>query len=63
MLKSHIDLNFDVLHADTNNRYVDNIDIRLVNLGRFAIFSKYKLTYSSGKKLVMLILWVYCINF
>ena len=30
---SYLELNFDVLHAATNNRYVDGNDIRLVNLG------------------------------
>ena len=40
-------LNFDVLHAATNNRYVnDNVE-RLVNLG--PLFKIYKLATSSGK--------------
>ena len=51
MLNSYIELNFDVLHAATNNRYVDGNDIRLVNLGPIALFSNYKLTTSSGKHL------------
>ena len=51
MLNSYLDLDFDVLHAVTNNRYVDDIDIRLVNLGPIALFSNYKLTTSSGKHL------------
>ena len=50
-LKSYLDLNFDVLHAATNNRYADGNDIRLVNLGPIALFSNYKLTTSSGKHL------------
>ena len=33
LLNSYLELNFDVLHAATNNRYVDGNDIRLVNLG------------------------------
>ena len=49
MLNGYLDLTFDVLHAATNNRYVDNNDIRLVNLGPIAMFSNYKLTTSSGK--------------
>ena len=49
LLNSYLDLNFDVLHAATNNRYVDGNDIRLVNLGPIALFSTYKLTTSSGK--------------
>ena len=51
LLYSYIELNFDVLHAATNNRYVDAKDIGLVNLGPVAIFSNYKLTTSSGKHL------------
>ena len=51
LLNSYLELNFDVLHATTNNRYVDNNDIRLVNLGPIALFSNYKLTTSSGKHL------------
>ena len=49
LLNSYLELNFDVLHAATNNRYVDGNDIRLVNLGPIALFSNYKLTTSSGK--------------
>ena len=51
MLNSYLELNFDVLHAATNNRYVDGNDIRLVNLGPIALFINYKLTTSSGKHL------------
>ena len=51
MLNSYLGINFDVLHAATNNRYVDGNDIRLVNLGPIALFSNYKLTTSSGKHL------------
>ena len=51
MLKNYLELNFDVLHAATNNRYVDGDDIRLVNLGAIALFSKYKSTTSSLKHL------------
>ena len=51
LLKSYLDLNFDILHAATNNRYVDGNDIRLVNLGPIALFSKYKSTALSGKHL------------
>ena len=42
-------LNFDVLHAATNNRYVDGDDFRLVNLGPIVLFSISKLVTSSGK--------------
>ena len=51
LLNSYLDLNFDVLHARTNNRYANDNDIRLVNLGPIALFSNYKLTTSSGKHL------------
>ena len=49
LLNSYLEINFDVLHAATIDRYVDD-DIRLVNLGAIALFSNYKLT-SSGKHL------------
>ena len=49
LLNSYVELNFDVLHAANNNRYVDANDIRLVNLAPIALFSNYKLTTSSGK--------------
>ena len=51
MLNSYLELNVDVLHAVTKNRYVDANDIRLVNLGPIALFSNYKLTTSSSKHL------------
>ena len=51
MLNSYIELNFDVLQAATDNRYVDANDIILVNLGLVAIISNYKLTTLSGKHL------------
>ena len=51
LLNSYLELKFDVLHAVNNNRYVDGIDIRLVNLGPIGLFSNYKLTTSSGKHL------------
>ena len=51
LLNSYLELNFDVLHAATNNRYVERNDIRLVNLGSIGLFSNYKLTTSSGKHL------------
>ena len=51
LLNSYLELNFDVLHAVTNNRYADGNDIKLVNLGPIALFSNYRLTTSSGKHL------------
>ena len=44
-------MNFDVLNAATNNRYVDNDNIWLINLAVIAFFSNFKLTTSSGKHL------------
>ena len=46
-----LELNFDVLHGASNNRYADDNDIRLLSLGPIALFSKYKLATSSGKHL------------
>ena len=51
MLNSYLELNFDVLHAATGNRYADGDDIRFVNLAVITLFSIYKLTTSSGKHL------------
>ena len=51
LLNSYIDLNFDVLHANDDTRYVNNDESRLVNLGPVALFTNYKLTTSSGKHL------------
>ena len=51
MLNSYLDLNFDVLHAATGNRYVDNLDIRLVNIGPIALLSNCTSKTSSGKHL------------
>ena len=51
MLNSYLELNFDVLQAASNNRYVDASDIRLVKQGPIVLFSNFKLTTSSGKHL------------
>ena len=51
LLNSYITLDFDVVHAATNNRYADGNCIRLVNLGPVALFGNYKLAISSGKHL------------
>ena len=37
-LNSYLDLNFDIVHAASNNRYADDNDIRFFNLGPFAFF-------------------------
>ena len=49
MLGTLLRLNFDVLNAATNNRYVNGNDIPLVIEGPIALFSNYKLASSSGK--------------
>ena len=51
LLNSYLELNFDVLHAATGNRYADGDDKRSVNLCPIALFSNYRLTTSSGKRL------------
>ena len=51
MLISYLELYFDVLHAATNNGYVDGNDIRIVKLGSIVFFSIYNLTTSSGQHL------------
>ena len=51
LLNSYLELNFDVLHAATSNRYEDNNDIRSINLGPVALFSNYKSGTFSGKHL------------
>ena len=60
LLISYVDLNFDVLHAATNNRYSDAKDIRLNNLRPIALFSFYKLITSSGKLLEDIISCTHC---
>ena len=47
LLNSYLEKTFDVLHAAIGNRFVDGIDIRLVNIGPIELFSIYKLTTSS----------------
>ena len=49
LLGSLLRLNFDVLVAATNIRYIDGDDIRLVNEGPTALFNNYTLQSSSGK--------------
>ena len=50
-MNSYLDLNFDVVHAATNNRYAGVNGIRLVNLGSISLFSNYNLTTLSDKHL------------
>ena len=49
LLNSYLELNFEVVKKTDDSRYADAIDIRLVNLGPFSLFSIFKLTTSSGK--------------
>ena len=51
LVLSFNDLNFDVIHAATGNRYVNGNDASLVNLSPFALFNSYKLTTIRGKLL------------
>ena len=51
LLNSYHDLNFDVIHAISHDRYADGEDIRLISLGPIALLISYKLTTSSGKHL------------
>ena len=51
MLNIYLQINFDVLHAATDNGYPNGKKIRLVSLCPFGFFSTYILTNSSGKHL------------
>ena len=51
LLNSFFDLNFDVVHAATKNRYANGDDIRLNILGPIGSFGNYKLATSSEKHL------------
>ena len=49
LMNSYVDLNFEIIKRADNSRYGNGNDIRLINLGPIALFSKFKLTTSSGK--------------
>ena len=51
LLNSYLDSNFEVIEKAAFSRYANGNDIKLVNLGPIALFSKYILTTSSGKDL------------
>ena len=51
LLNSYLDLNFEVVKKTDDSRYGKGNDMILVNLGPIALFSKFKLTSSSGKDL------------
>ena len=42
LLNRSLDLNFDVIHAASTDRYADRSDMNLVNLGPIALFSNHK---------------------
>ena len=49
LLKSYLDLYFEVIKIADNSRYANGNDIRLVNLCLIALFSNFILRTSSGK--------------
>ena len=51
LLRSYLDLNFEVIKEAYNSRCGNGNDIRLVNLRPIALFSKLKMTTSTGKHL------------
>ena len=51
LLNSCLELNFELVKAADNSRYVNGSVIGLVNLGPTALFSNFELTTSSGKHL------------
>ena len=51
LLKSYLDLNFEVIKKADNGRFANGNDMKLVNLGRIALFCDFKLTTNSGKHL------------
>ena len=51
LLTSYLELNFHILQAANDNRYVDVDDVRLINLAAIALFGENKLTTSSGNHL------------
>ena len=51
LINSYLDLNFEVIKKADKSRYANGNEIRLVNLGPIALFSKFKLTTSSRKHL------------
>ena len=51
LLNSYLDSNFVVIKKTDDSRYANGNDLKLVNLGRIALFIIFKLTTSSGKHL------------
>ena len=52
LLNNFLDLNIEVVNKTDNSRHGNGNDIKLVNLGPIALFSKFILTKSSEKHLV-----------
>ena len=50
-MKSHLDLNLEVIEKADNSRYANGDDLKLVNLRPIASFSKSELTTSTRKHL------------
>ena len=51
LLNIYLDLNFEVIKKADDSRYANGSDIRLVNLSPIILFSNFKLTTSSWKRL------------
>ena len=51
LLKSYLEINFEVTKIADNSRYESGNDIRLVNVGPIALFSNFIFTISTGKHL------------
>ena len=51
LINSFIELNYEVVRANDNNRYAERRDIKVVNVGLVAFFSNYELAISSRKPL------------
>ena len=49
LLKTYVDLKFEVIKKADNSRYANSNDIRLVNLGSVTLFSKFKMTTFSRR--------------
>ena len=48
-----------MLLIDGGNRYADGNDIRVVNLDPVGLFSNFKLTTSSGKQKILVLLMLF----
>ena len=65
LLNCYLDINFALLKKTDSSTYVNGKDIRLIDLGPVALFSKFKLTTSSATQLEDInhvIIVFYCTN-